>query len=104
MKAIALALLLALASCGQQQEEPSAVAVTVAVVDSLSLPVYGMTCDGCVQAVCNSLEKVEGVGSVEVDLEEGVALVRRSDPEKADLGNLRAAVLRAGYATEPEGD
>lgn len=56
--------------------------------------VTGMTCDHCVHAVTEELNKVDGVESVSVNLEEGTVAIAGT-PTKADV---QAAIEEAGYA------
>lgn len=62
---------------------------------TLSLQIKGMTCSGCVLRVENSLKKVEGITSVEVDLEKGFGVVQY-DPAKVKEEAIVAAVEEAG--------
>lgn len=57
--------------------------------------VQGMTCGHCVEAVRSEIAQIDGVTSVEVDLDSG-AVVVASDAE-LDEGTVRAAVDEAGY-------
>ena len=59
--------------------------------------VPGMHCGNCERAVKQELALVDGVASVEVDLEAKLVLVRGQD--LAD-GKLRAAIDEAGYEAE----
>jgi P-type Cu+ transporter len=62
----------------------------------LVLPVEGMTCASCVRRIEKALIKVSGVGEANVNLATETARVIY-DPSVADVGQLRAAVERAGY-------
>lgn len=62
-----------------------------------TLIISGMNCQHCVRAVSDALSAVEGVDSVEVDLDAGCAKVEG----RADAAALIAAVVAAGYAAEP---
>jgi len=55
--------------------------------------VKGMTCAHCVSSVTEEISEVEGVSSVEVDLESGTAVVTGD----ADADTVKAAVAEAGY-------
>lgn len=59
--------------------------------------VPGMHCGHCEQAVKQELAKVDGVESVEVDLESKFVLVRGNDLSDE---KLRAAIDEAGYEAE----
>lgn len=56
--------------------------------------VPGMHCDHCKASVTEELEAVEGVESVEVDLDSKLVLVRG---HHLDDAKLRAAIEEAGY-------
>lgn len=58
--------------------------------------VQGMTCGHCKKAVETALRSVDGVTSVEVDLDAGRARV-----EGGDVDQLIAAVQDEGYAASP---
>ena len=58
--------------------------------------VTGMTCGHCVKAVTEEVSAIEGVESVEVDLETGaVTVAAATDPTREQMA---AAVDEAGYA------
>ena len=62
----------------------------------VELPVAGLTCAHCVQAVERALRAVRGVHAASVNLAAGRAFVEY-DPGQATLGALHAAVKEAGY-------
>ncbi len=57
--------------------------------------VNGMACMGCVQSVTEALEKVAGVESVNVSLEDKKAVVQAAD--SVTVEELEAAVKGAGF-------
>lgn len=57
--------------------------------------VQGMTCDHCVKAVTDELQKIDGVTGVDVVLETGSVTVASN--EGVDDDQVRAAVDEAGY-------
>ncbi len=61
------------------------------------LKIDGMTCGHCVAAVKRALERVQGVGSADVDLAAGRA---RVDGDAA-VAALVAAVQDEGYQAKP---
>jgi P-type Cu+ transporter len=63
----------------------------------VTLPIEGMTCASCVRRVEKALTKVPGVGAANVNLAMEKATVS-FDPTVVDLGQLRGAVEKAGYA------
>ena len=64
---------------------------------ALSLPIEGMTCASCVGRVEAALRKVEGVGSVTVNLATEHAEVRPSGNGVVDRAALVQAIEKAGY-------
>jgi hypothetical protein len=64
---------------------------------SIELKISGMRCNGCVQSVTRALQEVEGVESVDVQLEGGVARVTGTPPMPAALGD---AVTSLGFTLE----
>lgn len=61
--------------------------------------VAGMSCDHCVRAVTQELDRLEGVRTVSVDLVAGTATVTSVSP--LDREAVRAAVDEAGYELVP---
>ncbi|WP_427337750.1 heavy-metal-associated domain-containing protein [Caloranaerobacter sp. DY30410] len=57
--------------------------------------IEGMSCNHCVMAVKKALGEVEGVASVEVDLESKKAVVELSKEVEENI--LKDAVTKAGY-------
>ena len=55
--------------------------------------VQGMTCGHCVRSVTEEISELEGVSSVDVDLEKGTAVVTGD----ADPDAVRSAVTEAGF-------
>ncbi|MCI1056069.1 heavy metal translocating P-type ATPase [Stenotrophomonas maltophilia] len=66
---------------------------------TISLPIEGMTCASCVGRVEVALSRVEGVGSVSVNLATERADIRPSGP--VDRAALIQAVERVGYDVPP---
>ena len=50
-------------------------------VETLTLKVFGMTCDGCVQSVHNAINDIAGVQSVEVNLPLKQAVIEYDDTQ-----------------------
>ena len=61
----------------------------------ISLPIEGMTCASCVGRVEKALAKVQGVGSVTVNLATERADIRSTDP--VERATLIQAIEKAGY-------
>ena len=66
-------------------------------MNEITYSVPGMSCAHCEHAVSSELSKVEGVASVDVDLDTKLVVVHGSD---LDDGALRAAIDEAGYEAE----
>ena len=60
-----------------------------------SLKIEGMSCNHCVMAVTKTLEKIDGVSDVSVDLDKGVATYNETKP--VDESVLRGEIEKAGY-------
>ena len=67
----------------------------------VTIGVYGMTCGHCQKRVADAISSLEGVESVEVDLESESATVS-FDPQKISLDDIKGAIQKAGYSTEIE--
>ena len=63
-------------------------------VRELSYTVAGMSCGHCKTAVTEEVERVAGVGAVEVDLDTKRVVVRGENLSDKDV---RAAIVDAGY-------
>ncbi|WP_067618100.1 heavy-metal-associated domain-containing protein [Alicyclobacillus acidiphilus] len=63
---------------------------------TITIPVKGMTCSGCVNSVTKALKGVDGVETVEVSLEANQATVTY-DEAKASEDTLKEAIEDAGY-------
>jgi copper chaperone len=58
--------------------------------------IKGMTCGGCVNSVKNVLQKIPGVRSVDVSLDQGIARVQY-DAAETDTSQFRKAIKNAGF-------
>jgi len=80
---------------------------TVARLQTIIIPVEGMSCMSCAARVKRVLKGIEGVQEVEVSLEHREAMVRLS-PEKVTAERLESAIDGLGYkagksrVTEPK--
>ena len=63
---------------------------------SITIPIEGMTCGGCVANVERVLKAIDGVQSVNVSLDLGQAVVEFV-PARVDPARLRSAIADAGY-------
>ncbi len=69
---------------------------TIENIQTVSLPVEGMTCSSCVARVEKALTKVDGVQSASVNLATEKATVQ-FNPAATSVDTLKAAVEEAGY-------
>lgn len=60
------------------------------------VPIKGMSCAGCVSSVKNVLEKISGVTSVEVSLDNAWAIIRH-DTTLPNHDAFKKAVEEAGF-------
>ncbi len=67
-------------------------------MESTEFKIEGMTCSGCVRSVTKAIERVPGVASVEVSLENGLARVS-FDGLVANRNLIRKAIVDAGYVS-----
>jgi copper chaperone len=65
-------------------------------METTTIKVSGMTCQGCVRSVTRVLQAVPGVDSVTVSLERGEAELR-FDAARAGAPEFRKAVEDAGF-------
>ena len=63
---------------------------------TVTIPVYGMSCEHCVKAVSNALNALKGVKKVEVSLEGKNAQVAY-DEELMGLNELESNIIEEGY-------
>ena len=80
-------------SSGERKKHPG-------VIETLTLPVDGMTCASCVARVEKALKKVDGVTAAAVNLATEKATIE-FDPGKATIEKLQAAVSDSGYTLKP---
>ena len=63
----------------------------------VDIAIKGMSCPFCVYSVEKKLSALEGVQSAEVDLEQGRARVAMQPGVAPDSGQLREAIINAGF-------
>jgi copper chaperone len=69
-------------------------------METTTLDVKGMSCQGCVASVARVLKAVPGVSDANVVLKPGTATVTY-DPAQTSAPALRAAIEHAGYGVGP---
>lgn len=84
-------------SCGggksnAAKDAPEAEAVTA----TADISIEGMTCTGCENTICTSIEKIPGVKAVTASHTDGKATVE-FETGKVDTAALKAAIDAAGY-------
>lgn len=67
-------------------------------MDTTTLRIRGMTCNGCTASVTRVLSGLRGVEKVDVSLPEASATVR-FDPSLIDVTALETAIRSAGFET-----
>jgi copper chaperone len=65
-------------------------------MESVTIPIEGMTCGGCVANVERVLKAIDGVQNVNVSLTPGQAVVEFV-PGRVDPARLHSAIEDAGY-------
>lgn len=65
-------------------------------MESITLKIDGMTCQGCVGSVTRVLTAVTGVAKVDVKLQPGQATID-FDPNKTSVDELRKSISGAGF-------
>jgi copper chaperone CopZ len=83
---IALTAIVALGGCSKSSQEEQ----------TATIQVHTVVCETCSKTIKNALARVDGVESVEVDIEGKVAVVKFL-PEKANVGMIENAIVDAGY-------
>lgn len=68
-----------------------------AQVESASVVVEGMSCPFCAFGVEKRLKKVQGVGSIEVNMGVGSASMTASEGESIDFSSIPEAIRKAGF-------
>ena len=68
-------------------------------METVTLKISGMTCGGCVNSVRKVLAATDGVGNIDVSLENAQATVEY-DAAKTNTSALKAAVAGAGFETD----
>ena len=67
-------------------------------METITLKVTGMFCEGCAGSVTRVLSRVAGVQQAKVDLDKEQATVS-FDPGQAKLDDMKQAIRGAGYNT-----
>ena len=73
--------------------------MTTATLDTLTIPVSGMTCAACSSRIQRTLEKTPGVASATVNLMTGSATIEY-EPSATSPEQLVEAIRETGYGAE----
>ncbi len=85
LSAVALLLLLSFAS------------TTLAQVEKVEIRVDGLACPFCAYGLEKKLKKVEGVASVKINVDKGIALLESKKAASIDVDEVEPAVADAGF-------
>ncbi len=104
---------LAIAGCREQGEHPTTAVATDAATTNTTpeasttkvgktvvYSVKGMSCGGCASAVTTKVNKVDGVMTCDVSLDEQKATVELA--ENGSASDVEEAIRSLGYTVEPE--
>jgi copper chaperone CopZ len=99
------ALLLSLSvsvGCRDESQEPAAEPAAVSNAEKIEVfHIEGMTCENCVQAITDRLQKMEGVQQVRVSLEAAAAWVHLDPQNAPDNDAIITAIESLGFKAKP---
>lgn len=72
-------------------------------LESVVIPVEGMTCFTCEVAVSSALKKIDGVISSKASAKEGIVKINY-DPSRTNMNQLVAIINKTGYKAKLSGD
>ncbi len=75
----------------------ASVAPLAAAVERVEITVEGMACPFCAYGIEKRLRTVDGVGSIDVDIEGGEATIHAAEGASIALGEIPGAVRSAGF-------
>jgi copper chaperone len=65
-------------------------------MQTMTFDIQGMTCGGCVGGVQRTLQKIDGVGDIQVSLRPGQASLK-VDPSRVSAAQIEAIIAKLGY-------
>ena len=65
-------------------------------METITIGISGMHCDGCVNSVTESLKKLDGIESLKVSLEAKYAMITY-DPTRVTREKFKMAIEDAGF-------
>ena len=95
-----LLLFLGLGGC-EKTNEPAQTIAVMSAPQTFTYQVRGMHCQGCVDAINLKVNKVAGVASCSIDLDQARAVVMVSPEQEASVHN---AIVGLGYEVTPLND
>ena len=101
MKKFAVLIIVALLSfscknADKPSNESASQEVNIENLVEVSIPVYGMTCEGCENAVKKSIASLEGIAEVSASHIDSIAVVKY-DKTLASLEAIEGKIAEAGY-------
>lgn len=78
------------------KEDTTTQELNIANLVEVTIPVHGMTCEGCENAVKKSIESLEGIAEVKASHVDSVAVVKY-DKTLANLETIEEKIADAGY-------
>jgi len=102
MLLVAVALLAGCNTSGEKKEQPATGQQNAANEwVEVTIDVGGMTCDGCEKAIQASVEKLDGIASVESSHEEGWTRVKY-DKSQTSVEDIEGKITDTGYTVKGE--
>ncbi len=71
-----------------------------AQIEQVPVMVNGMACPFCAYGVEKKLKKVEGVKSIEINIQKGIATLTAKENESIELGQVPGAIEDAGFTPD----
>ncbi|MCB1986159.1 MAG: heavy-metal-associated domain-containing protein [Burkholderiales bacterium] len=65
-------------------------------MQTTTINIQGMTCQGCVSSIKTVLEKLPGISQVEVSLDQSLATIHHN-PSVVGIEQIKAAISDAGF-------
>jgi mercuric ion binding protein len=75
-------------------------ALSFAGVEKVSVMVNGMACPFCAYGVEKKLKKVEGVKSIDIDIQKGIAILTVKDGGSINIAQVPGAIEDSGFTPD----
>ena len=104
IKNTALALLLSLSSLACQSTSSSDATTLAEFKDDhqIGLPVFGMSCPKCANNITLQLSELEGVATVDVNMNQGFVTVQAEPGKVPTRAEMVEAIEKAGFTVPPK--